>query len=222
MLQSQTTWKEGSLTLAKTSYFVSLSCLLWWLSLPFFCKDDNYKACSFASVGELSAITLWSRNNAVAATHFRHFWRISRHILCTLTYPHINILWASIRGNVLRSLPVSNPVYISSSIIYGLHVQYSTIHYLLSDHMQWHCNLPIGMFRSKHTSTWQMKHSCTKLLAHLRAIQPSAVWWLYKSCTTVLLEAAIARDYVICSMTGDHACTWSAVLQRKKANKLCW
>ena len=36
-----------------------------------------------------------------------------------------------------------------------------------------------------------MKHSCTKPSAHLQAIQPSTVWWLYKSCTTVLLEAIV-------------------------------
>ena len=39
---------------------------------------------------------------------------------CVLVaYSHIYALWSSIRGSVSRNLSVSNPVYISSSIIYA-------------------------------------------------------------------------------------------------------
>ena len=40
--------------LVETSKFVSLSCLLWRLSVPFFCTNGKYKACSFTWVIELS------------------------------------------------------------------------------------------------------------------------------------------------------------------------
>ena len=52
MVQSQTTLKEGSLTLLK---FASLSYLLWRLSVPFFSVNGKYKACSFAWAVELSS-----------------------------------------------------------------------------------------------------------------------------------------------------------------------
>ena len=41
----RTTWKN----------FISLSCLLWRLSVPFFSKNGKYKACSFAWEGDSSS-----------------------------------------------------------------------------------------------------------------------------------------------------------------------
>ena len=110
-LQNQTTWK-GLLTLSKTSKFISLSCLLWWLYVLFFSTNDKYKACSFALVIELSSIFVVKLNNAVAATRFHHFWWILRYFLCPLTHCHINVLWASIWGSVSRNLSISNPIYV--------------------------------------------------------------------------------------------------------------
>ena len=115
-LQSQTAYKEGSLTLSKTSKFVSFSCLLWRLPVPFFSTNGKYKAYSFAWVVELSSIFVVSWNNAVAAIHFRHFWRILRYFLFPRNHSHINVLWASIRRIVSRNLSVSNPVYVVSII----------------------------------------------------------------------------------------------------------
>ena len=83
--------------------------------------------------------SLWSWNNAVAATcfhHFRDFWRILSHILFPLAHPHINILWASIWGIVLWNLSISNPVYVVS-IIYDLILHRSAHAHSLSSHSDW-------------------------------------------------------------------------------------
>ena len=122
MLQGQTTWKECSLTLSKTLKFVSLSCLLWRLSIPFFSTKGKYKACSFAWVVELSPSLLWSWNNAVAATYFSPFLPFLANFeafFVPLTHSYIDVLWASIRGSVSRNLSVSNPVYVVSNLWYN-------------------------------------------------------------------------------------------------------
>ena len=108
--------------LVETSKFVSLSCLLWRLSAPFFSTNGKYKACSFAWAVELSSsfvVKLKQRCSSYQFSPFHDFWRILRHFLLPLTHSHINILWVSIRGIILQNLSASNPVYVVY-IIYGI------------------------------------------------------------------------------------------------------
>ena len=118
-LQGQITCKEGSLTLSKTSKFVSLFCLLWQLPVPFFSTNYKFKACSHAWVVELSSILVMELKQRCSSYQFSPFLTNFEVFLCPLTYSRINVLWASIRGSISRNLSVCNPVYISSSIIYG-------------------------------------------------------------------------------------------------------
>ena len=48
VLYSQTAWKDGSLSLVKTSNFVSLSCFQLWLFVAFLLTELKYRACSIA------------------------------------------------------------------------------------------------------------------------------------------------------------------------------
>ena len=66
-----------ALTIVKISNYFSLSCLLWWLSAPFFHTVGECKACSVAWAVELSAIFVVKlKEHGIAATRFHHFWRI--------------------------------------------------------------------------------------------------------------------------------------------------
>ena len=124
-LQSQTNWKEGSLTLSKMSKFVSLSCLLWQLSVSFFFTNGKYKACSVAWAGEFSAIfehyeaktTQQQPTIFIILGNFEVFFASSN-----LQFSHINVQWATIQGVVSQNLSVSKPVYVSSYLYQG-HIQ---------------------------------------------------------------------------------------------------
>ena len=56
--------------------FVSLSCLLWWLSVPFFSTNGKYKAYSFAWAVELSCIFVMKLKQHCSSHPFSPFFMI--------------------------------------------------------------------------------------------------------------------------------------------------
>ena len=119
MMQSQTTWKEGSLTLQKCRN-LSPSCLAFCGVSPYHSSKQMVSTRLVVLHGQENCqlSSSWSWSNAVVATRFHHFGEY-KVFLCLLTYSHINVLWTSIRGSILCNLSISNPVYVSCSIMYG-------------------------------------------------------------------------------------------------------
>ena len=78
-VESQT-WKEGSLTL---SNFLSLSCLMWSLSVSLFSTNGKYKTCGFVWAVNLSSSFFVKRKQRKLEVFF-------------VSSEHINVLWASI------------------------------------------------------------------------------------------------------------------------------
>ena len=120
--------------LVETSKFISLSCLLWRLSVPFFSTNGKHKACSFAWEVELSfnfVVKLKQRCGSYP------FWRI---FLCPLTHSHINVLWASIRGEC-----IANFIRFQSRIrsLYNLWAE---------------CGLPVWQFAIIRIAIWLVQH----------------------------------------------------------------
>ena len=65
----------------------------------------------------------------------------------------------------------------------------------------------------------RMKHSRAKPLAHLQAIQPSAVWWCCTSCTTVLQEATVQCRRVTTRM---RMCNCTQLHNTRTQHQLAW
>ena len=114
-LQRQITWKEGSLTLAKTSNFVSLFCLLWQLSIPFFTQMASTRLIVLHGWenSQLSLLSSWK--NMVAASYFGEFWGIF--VPKALTSYHANVLWqifewvfhkSIFQSHIHKQLPISS------------------------------------------------------------------------------------------------------------------
>ena len=180
-LQSQTTWKGGSLTLVKMSKFVSPLAFSGNSPYHSFAQMVSTRLVLLHGRENCQLPSLWNWNNVVAATRFCHFWWILNVFLCPLTYSHINILWASIRRIVSRNLSISNSVYVSSSIIYVI------------TSPPWYMYIVI-----------QVTVSCDRLRGHV--LQPPIMDRWIEPKMSILVHTRI-HNKVQCTCTNSHVST---------------
>lgn len=81
VLQDRTSWKERSPTFWKTSTFVSLLCLLQWLSMCFFLTNPKWMACGVAREGVASCLHPAAETVAAATCFiFVDFYSLVAHV----------------------------------------------------------------------------------------------------------------------------------------------
>ena len=108
---------------------------------------------------ELSAIFILKLKQHCSSYPCLPFLTIFEVFLCPLTHSYINVLWASIRGSVSQNLSISNPTYVSRSIIYGTTIE-SHRHPLLHANFGVPCHA--SMCSDTPSNTVITPHTCAK------------------------------------------------------------